>query len=154
MRSTMSALLMAASLAALHAQWLPLNPVTAVQRQDDGLVLTMQTGVLRLQVCTDSIVRVRYSPTSPIPTLQDFVVTKTEWPTAAWEMNSADKTVTLTTARMSATVSKEDGTIVFKDTAGHELLADGPRQMIPAEVNGEKTYHSDAVFKMYGSEEG
>ena len=114
----------------------------------------MQTGILRLQVCTDSIIRVRYSPTSSIPALKDFVVTKTEWPAAAWDLKQDGKTIVVSTSRMSATVSKEEGTIVFKDMAGHELLDDGPRQMIPAEVNGEKTYHSDVVFKMYGSEEG
>jgi alpha-D-xyloside xylohydrolase len=154
MRLTTFVLIAAAASACLKAQWLPLNPVTAVQRQNDGLVLTLQTGVLRLQVCTDSIIHVQYTPTSTFPKLTEYVVTKTEWPAPAWEMQSAGSTLTLSTARMSATVSKEEGTILFKDKAGHELLADGPRQMIPAEVNGEKTYHSDVVFKMYGSEEG
>ncbi len=117
------------------------------------MIFTLKTGVLQLQVCTDSMIRVRYSPTATIPTLKDFVVMKTAWPAAAWEMKPTDKTVTLTTARMSATVLKEDGAIVFKDAAGHELLSDGPRQMIPAEVDGESTYHSEDVFKIYGSEE-
>ena len=147
-------LIAAAMAASACAQWLPNNPVTGVRREDDGVMLNLQTGVLRLQVCTDSIIRVRYSPTSTIPELKEFVVTKTEWPRAEWSLNDAAKSVTLTTARMSATVSKEEGSLVFKDQAGHELLADGPRQMIPAEVNGEKTYHSDVVFKIYGSEEG
>jgi alpha-D-xyloside xylohydrolase len=145
--------LIAAMAAALDAQWLPLNPVTAVQRHDDGLIMTMQTGVLRLQVCTDSIIRVRYSPTSTFPDLKDYVVTKTEWPAEAWDMQTAGDSVTISTARMSATVDREDGTIVFKDKAGHELLADGPRQMIPAQVNGENTWHAEDVFKIYGSEE-
>ena len=49
---------------AAHAQWAPMNPVTAVQQQPDGVVFTMQTGTLKLQVCADSIIRVRYSATS------------------------------------------------------------------------------------------
>src|SRR5208283_968396 len=115
--------------------------------------MTLQAGVLRLQVCTDSVIHVQYTPVSTFPHLNDFVVTKTDWPVAEWTMQSDVKTVSLTTARMSATVSREDGTITFKDRSGHELLSDGPRQMIPAQVNGEDTYHSEDVFKIYGSEE-
>src|SRR5437667_4047128 len=46
-----------------HAQWAPRNPVTAFQKQADGLLLTMKVGTLKLQVCTDTIIRVRYSAT-------------------------------------------------------------------------------------------
>ena len=38
--------------AAAQAQWAPMNPVTAVQRQPDGVLFTMKTGTLKLQVCT------------------------------------------------------------------------------------------------------
>jgi len=139
--------------ASVNAQWIPLNPVTAVQRQDNGLVLAMQTGILRLLVCTDSIIHVQYTPTSSFPQLTDYVVTKTDWPTADWSWQSAGKMVNLTTARMSVTVARDDGAITFKDASGHELLSDGPRQMIPARVNGEDTWHAEDVFKIYGSEE-
>ena len=153
MRSTTLLLIAAAIAASVNAQWIPLNPVTAVQRQDNGLVLAMQTGILRLLVCTDSIIHVQYTPTSSFPQLTDYVVTKTDWPTADWSWQSAGKMVNLTTARMSVTVARDDGAITFKDASGHELLSDGPRQMIPARVNGEDTWHAEDVFKIYGSEE-
>jgi alpha-D-xyloside xylohydrolase len=153
MRLTNLVLIAAAATSALDAQWLPLNPVSSVQKQDDGLVLTMETGVLNLQVCADSIIHVRYSPTATFPKLTNYVVTKTEWPTAEWTLQSTDRAVTLKTSRMSATVMREDGTIIFKDSLGHELLSDGPRQMIPARVNDEDTWHAEDVFKIYGSEE-
>jgi alpha-D-xyloside xylohydrolase len=153
MRSTTLLLIAAAMAASVNAQWIPLNPVTAVQRQDNGLVLAMQTGILRLLVCTDSIIHVQYTPTSSFPQLTDYVVTKTDWPTADWSWQSAGKMVNLTTARMSVTVARDDGAITFKDASGHELLSDGPRQMIPARVNGEDTWHAEDVFKIYGSEE-
>ena len=153
MRASTLVLIAAAMAAALNAQWIPLNPIRGVQRDANGLTMTMQAGVLRLQVCTDSVIHVQYTPVSTFPHLNDFVVTKTDWPVAEWTMQSDGKTVSLTTARMSVTVSRDDGTITFKDKSGHELLSDGPRQMIPAQVNGEDTYHSEDVFKIYGSEE-
>src|ERR1700690_143740 len=135
MRITNVILIAAAMAASVDAQWLPANPVTAVQRQDDGLVLTLQNGLLRLQVCTDSIIHVQYTPTSTFPTLTEYVVTKTAWPAAQWTTQSAGNKVTVTTDKMSASVSREDGAVTFRDKAGKELLSDGPRQMIPAQVN-------------------
>src|SRR5437016_12640797 len=54
----------------VRAQWNPLNPVISVLREADGVQLTLQSGTLKLQVGSDSILRVRYSPTptfSPPP---------------------------------------------------------------------------------------
>jgi len=58
------------------AQWAPRNPVTAFHQQPDGVLFTMKTGTLKLQVCTESIIRVRYSATSAFSNLPDYVVTK------------------------------------------------------------------------------
>ncbi|MGA3098769.1 MAG: hypothetical protein ABSF25_20120, partial [Bryobacteraceae bacterium] len=58
------------------AQWNPLNPVTDVHQEADGVRFEMRVGALRIQVCSDSIIRARYSPTSNLPSRPDFVVTK------------------------------------------------------------------------------
>src|SRR5438094_7298837 len=73
-----------------NAQWAPLNSVTAVQQQPDGVLFNMKLGTLKLQVCTDSIIRVRYSATSAFSTLPDYVVIKRDWPETQWSMQSAD----------------------------------------------------------------
>jgi alpha-D-xyloside xylohydrolase len=136
-----------------RAQWLPLNPVNSFERRDDALILTMQTGVLRLQPCTDSIVHVQYSPTMSIPDVRNFVVTRTHWQPVDWDLQTHADSLTLTTARIVVRVNREDGTVTFRDKSGHELLSDGPRQMTPAKVNGEDTWHAEDIFKIYGSEE-
>jgi len=151
MRSTLIFLL--TTIAVARAQWLPLNPVTSFERQDNTVILTMQTGVLRLQPCTDSIIHVQYSPTTSIPDVRNYVVTRTQWQPVDWDLQSQGNSVTLTTARMVVRVNREDGTVTFLDKSGHELLSDGPRQMTPAKVNGEDTWHAEDVFKVYGSEE-
>ena len=37
---------------AAQGQWIPPNPVSKFQKEPDGLLFTMQTGTLELQVCT------------------------------------------------------------------------------------------------------
>jgi alpha-D-xyloside xylohydrolase len=136
-----------------QAQWAPMNPVIAVRQEKDGVVFTMQTGTLKLQVCTDEIIRVLYSHTSSFPNLPEYVVTKTTWPPTQWSMQTADDSVTLTTAKLAVKVTRQDGAITYSDTSGHRLLNEMSRKLTPAKVNGEDTYRAESVLNIYGSPE-
>ena len=135
------------------AQWIPANPVTQVEKQSDGVLFTMQTGTLKLQVCTDSVIHVVYSPAWPLPKSPDYVIAKTDWPPAPFDMKQSDKNVTITTARLTVTVDRKEGLIAYIGANGKTLLTEGPKEMAPATVNNEHTYHAEDVFKIYGSEE-
>ncbi|MFB3924172.1 MAG: glycoside hydrolase family 31 protein [Terriglobia bacterium] len=138
---------------AAKAQWNPLNPVTSAQPQADGALLQMQAGVLRIQVCSDSIVRVTYSPHATFPSPAEYVVTKKAWPASPWRLQSTDNEVSLFTARLKVSVTRADGSILFSDLAGNRLFQDSGRTMTPAEVNGEKTYRAEMFSNLWGSGE-
>ncbi|MGO9641336.1 MAG: glycoside hydrolase family 31 protein [Candidatus Acidiferrales bacterium] len=137
----------------VHAQWRPLNPVTGVEQQSDGVLLTMKTGELRVRVCTDSIFQVTYSPTASFPDSPSYMVTKTSWPAPQWTLQTTDKNVVLATSRMKVTITREDGRILFSDALGKMLFEDDERTMTPVEVNGEKTYHSELFSNLWASTE-
>jgi alpha-D-xyloside xylohydrolase len=136
-----------------HAQWNPLNPVTAVQQQSDGVLFTLKTGALKLQVCSDAMVRVLYSPASSFPQRQDHVVIKKSWPAVQWTMQAGDDAVTVTTSQLKVVVTRKDGGIVFNDASGKKLFEDSGRSMTAVEINGEKTYHAEIFSKLWGSYE-
>jgi alpha-D-xyloside xylohydrolase len=156
MRIKQYALLLSLLLSAPNAvaQWNPLNPVKSVEKQSDGVLLRMQTGLLRLQVCSDSIVRVLYAPTSSFPDVKHYAVIKTSWPAPHFSVESTDKEVTLSTSQLKVTVARQEGVIVFSDAAGKKLMQDSGRTMTPVVVNGEKTYHAEEFVTMWGSPEG
>ena len=113
-------MLLLASTAA--AQWNPPNPVNSDEKQTDGVLLRMQTGLLRLRVCSDSIVRILYTPTSSFPTVKHYAVIKTSWPATRFSLESTATDVSLNTARLKVTVARKDGSIVFSDLAGKKLV--------------------------------
>jgi alpha-D-xyloside xylohydrolase len=152
-RSALLALLSLAPAPFVYGQWTPLNPVVSSQQEPDGLLLKMQSGALKLQVCSDSIVRVLYSPTGSFDTPAYPVVIKKDWPRTQWTTQSANDSVTLSTARLHIVVTNKDGNIVFNDAAGHKLFQDYGRTMTPVEVNGEKTFHAEVFSNLWGSEE-
>jgi len=135
------------------AQWTPRNPITAVQQQPDGVVLTLQSGTLKIQVCSDSVIHVLYSASSTFPSLPDYVVVKKDWPGAKFSFQSTDNEVVLTTAALKIVVARNDSSITYRTADGGQLLQEGSRKLTPVEVNGEKTHRAESFFNIYGSHE-
>jgi alpha-D-xyloside xylohydrolase len=135
------------------AQWNPLNPVAEVKQQDSGVVFVMRAGTLRLQICSDSVVRVTYAPGPTLPDTPQYVITKTNWPAVQWTMQSGEKDIALVTPRLTVTITRKDGAILFSDASGKKLFQDYDRTLTPVEVNGEKTYHSEVFSNLWDSTE-
>ncbi|MGH9733212.1 MAG: glycoside hydrolase family 31 protein [Candidatus Acidiferrales bacterium] len=136
-----------------RAQWAPLNPVTGVEKQSDGVLLRMRVGVLRLQVCSDSLVHVTYASGSSIPDVRQFIVTKTAWPAAQWNVDQTGDAITLSTARMKITITRANGVIRYDDAAGNKLFEDDKRTLTPTVVNDEKTYRAELSSGLWDSTE-
>jgi|KBSSwiStaDraftv2_1062776.scaffolds.fasta_scaffold00183_43 alpha-D-xyloside xylohydrolase len=136
------------------AQWQKETSITNVVKESDGLHAVFQSGaILKLQVCSESIIHVVYSPTSSVPNRPQYVVTKTSWPTAQFNVETSGKTTALSTSTVKATIDQKSGSIAF--SAGNDqLFTNAANYMTPATVNGEKTYRSEMVIGMYGSQEG
>ena len=81
------------------------------------------------------------------------MVTKTTWPAVQWKMESTDGEVALVTSRLRVMVNRADGAIEYHDAAGKRLLQEGTRNMTPARVNGEDTWHAELSFSIYASQE-
>ncbi len=131
-----------------------MNPVVAIQPQVDGVAFLMKSGVLRLQVCSDSIVHVLYSPTSSPPSHPDPVVIRTNWPATKFAMQTNDDEVTLSTAQLKIVVTRKDGAITYRDLTGKQLVQEATRKLTPVKVNGEDTYRAESFVNIYGSHEG
>ena len=148
------ALLFFLGVPATKAQWVPPDPVDAVEPQPDGVVLALQKGFLHLQVCSDSIVHVVYSPEWHLPEHPDFMVVKKSWPKADFSLNAEDaRVITLSTSRLKIEITRADSSMVFFDSAGHKLTQENTRTLTPTEVNGEKTYRSERFVNMWDTQE-
>jgi len=131
-----------------------MNPVTAVQQQPDGATFTMKSGILRLQVCSDSIVHVIYALTSSFPPGHpDPVVIKKSWPATKFTMQANDDEVTVTTSQLKVVVTRKDGAITYRDLGGQQLVQEATRKLTPVKVNGEDTYRAESFVNIYGSRE-
>ena len=153
-RALFSAVLLLSSSTASLAQWTPRDPITTVEKQPDGvLFITQSGGRLRLQVCSDAIVHLLYAPAASVPVRPEYVITKTAWDPAQFTLQDTPQEATLATAKLRIAVNKATGAITYNDSHGKQLVQDSKRLMIPETINGEQTYHAEAVLGMYGSGE-
>ena len=137
-----------------RAQWVPLNPVKSADPLPDGVLLTLDYGYLRLQVCSDSIIHIIYSLDRNVPERPDFLVVKKEWPKAAFAVHTDDpKLVALATSQLTLEVNRADSSVIFYDSARHKLTQENTRTLTPTEVNGEKTLHSERFSNMWDTQE-
>ena len=140
--------------APLCAQWFPQNAVKSAEIQPDGVLLTLQTGYLRYQVCSDSVVHVIYSLEREVPKHPDFLVVKTAWPKAEFLFNQEDpKVLTLSTAKLKFEITRDNSSVSVYDAEGKQISGETYRSLTAVEVNGEKTHHSERYTRMWGTQE-
>jgi len=137
-------------------QWNTPNPVVSFAKHAESLEVQQKDGVLRLEVNAPAMLHVTYSPlgTNTPERASDHVVVKNEWPAAEFGVTSDDKTVTLTTAKLKVVIERENGAMHYMGADGKPLTTESYRSLKPVEVNGEKTFHAESFFAIYGSHEG
>lgn len=124
-------------------------PVQSFHQDADGVTLAMSPGKMKLTVCSDRIVRVRYSPTETVPAGQDFAVTNHSWPATSFKVADANGELTVSTRKLKVAVDKATGAVAFYDASGKLLLSEpagGGKTMTPVTVNGEPAYQPEQTF--------
>jgi alpha-D-xyloside xylohydrolase len=125
-------------------------PVTSVTQDATGVTFGMTPGSMRIDVCTDGIIRVRYGLTNPVPVdpNMSFLVNKT-WSTAAFTETETANDVTIVTSKLQVKVTKSTGAVTFLDAGGATVLqetAAGGKTMTATTINGQSTYRCEQIF--------
>src|SRR5262249_45437439 len=116
---------------AASAQWKPLNPVIAVEKQAGGAKFVLQSGTLQIQVCSNTVIHVRLSPPLPVAAAENLVIVKEKWAPVKWAFGSTDDAVTLTTAQIRVTVARKDSSITFSDLSDRKLFQQSEASLTP-----------------------
>jgi alpha-D-xyloside xylohydrolase len=125
-------------------------PVTSVTKDATGVTFAMSPGSMRIDVCTDGIIRVRYSQqnTVPVDNNMSFLVTKT-WPAVSFTQTETTSDVSIVTPKVQVKVDKSTGALTFLDAGGTTVLQEtttGGKSLTPATINGESTNTCEQIF--------
>ncbi len=125
-------------------------PVSSVSKDASGVAFVMSPGTMRIDVCTESIVRVRYSNqnTMPVDNNMSFLV-PARWTAVGFTQKETAGEVTIETSKIKVIVNKSSGAITFLDASGATLLQETPtggKKMTPVTVGGESTHMCEQIF--------
>jgi alpha-D-xyloside xylohydrolase len=103
--------------------------VSSAKKVDDGVEYTMSDGSkMKLQVCTDKIIRVVYTKNASFPPADsNYIVVKKSWPAVSFTYNDADYSIQtgalkVTVAKATGAVSYSSGsTLILQETTGKTL---------------------------------
>ena len=114
-----------------------------MERQPDGMAVRLPSGELRIQVFSDSVVRVAFSPSPAFFTRTSIDRVALPSGTVHFTVSQSGASFILATGKLRVSVDRQTGSVSFADRAGVPLLAEvpGTRLLEPATVQGEKTFH-------------
>ncbi|WP_149195269.1 TIM-barrel domain-containing protein [Luteimonas suaedae] len=155
---TWLALPLAALLAACGAE----SASQRYETTDRGIVVHPTeegAAAVRLQAVSDHIIRVSADPAGEFARTPSLMRVEDEGPAPAFEVAEVDGQLRLSTGKVTAEVSLQDGRVRFLDADGNELLAEraGGRSFEPLEVEGKQyfsvrqRFESPADEAIYGT---
>ena len=135
--------------------------IYSFEKQNDGIILKIKKikdtdpGLIRIQICTDDIIRITASPVDSFSIRPSLIVNRTEWKPVKWSVKKNGSLITISTSKVIVSIDSISGRITFYDSDNHFLLDEkegGGKIFTPAEVMGEKTYHIQQLFDSPGDE--
>jgi alpha-D-xyloside xylohydrolase len=137
----------------ISAMFLHAAAVT-MEKQSNGIAVHVNGGELRIQVLSDTVVRVMFSKSAEFFERRSIDTVPQPSPTTRWTVRESSGNFTLSTAKLRVIVDRESGAVSFADADGHPILAEvgGSRILEPATVQGETTFHLRQKWKAQADE--
>jgi alpha-D-xyloside xylohydrolase len=130
--------------------------VYSFEKQPDGILLEIKKekasdpAWIKIQVCTDDIIRVIASPEKSFSKRPSLMVNKSGWIPVQWTIKEDGDKIEIATAKIVVGIQKKTGALAFFDAQKRLLLQEksgGGKAITPAEVLGERTFHIRQLFE-------
>jgi alpha-D-xyloside xylohydrolase len=124
------------------------------EQQKDGVIVRLEKGAVKLQVCTERIIRVVYDPTGAFAPARSLVIVN-KWQSCEFSVREAKDHIELQTASLNVRVANRAGAISFFDKNDELLFRENPgmpKSVTPARVLDENTHHAQLNIKFSAGE--
>jgi alpha-D-xyloside xylohydrolase len=97
--------------------------------------------LVKVNVCTDSIIQVIASPVDPAAEIKSLMAEKDSWEKVDFNVSENGNETAITTKKLKILIDRNTGKVIFNDINDSTILAEGDRKISPVEVLGEKTFN-------------
>lgn len=129
--------------------------VTYTQESDGVLFSLPNNGKMKVQVCSDKIIRVVYTLQPSIPRADsNYIVVKGTWDPITWTVEDGASAVSIVTATVRAEVSKTTGAVSFYAGGALILQETQAKKLVSKTVEGHAAYEGVIYFNQTLNNEG
>jgi len=118
--------------------------IKSYKKMSDGVVFDLEKGKMKLQVCTDKMIRVQVTPTNDFSNRESLIIVKDKWEKVKWSLENENEYYILMTNEISARIKKSTAEVKFYNKQNNLILAEregSGKRMTTANVSGEDTFH-------------
>jgi len=119
--------------------------VTSYKKEADGLLFTLEKGLMKVTVCRDDIIEVKYT------VFKDFInkpslIVNAKWRFPSFKVTENKNQVAIITARLKVIINKATNNIKYEDLYGKEITSEDNKSITPATIAGISTYNINSQF--------
>lgn len=123
--------------------------VVSFNKNADGISFTLDKGLMKVKICADNIVEVKYTELPVFIDKASLVITNV-WKTPDFTVAETATEITITTAKLNVAVNKLSNSVKYTDLKGNVILSEDDSQsksMKEATIAGIDTYICSSKFK-------
>lgn len=124
-------------------------------KESDGIVCAMpNSGTMKIQVCSESIIRVVYTLASALPAAtNNYIVVKGTWDSVSWTASETATAVSVLTSAVRADVDKTSGAVSFFTASGTPIVQETQaKTLTKTTISGQTAYTGSINFNSTSGE--
>jgi len=123
--------------------------VKTFKKDLDGITLTLDKGLMKVKICKDNVVEMKYTILPTFPSKTSLVITN-EWKTTPkFTVTETTDEITITTDKLKVKINKSNNSISYTDPKNGLILSEDQangKSMAEATVAGIKTFNCTTQF--------
>ena len=123
--------------------------VLSVKKDIDGVTFTLDKGLMKLKICTNTVVEVKYTIFPTFPAKESLVVNNKWISTPPFSLSESPVEITITTAKLKVKINRANQSIAYTDLKDNVILKEAKENgklMVEATIAGIKTYNCSTLF--------
>ena len=125
------------------------STVRNFKKEADGVVFVLDKGLMKIKLCREDMVQVKYTLLTAFPVLKSLVVNKEFNEKVNFSVSSAGQNVLIKTSKLTISIDQKTNAITYLTAANKVITSEasnGNKSMTPQTVAGIATYSCSSEF--------
>ena len=123
--------------------------VLSFKKDVDGIALALDKGLMKVKICTDNVVEVKYTIHPTFPAKESLVINNQWKTTPKFTVSETTGEIVISTSKLKIKINKESNSVTYTDLKNGVILSEtntNGKSMVAATVAGINTFNCETRF--------